>query len=266
VRGAGAALALAAALVAGCAKPEPKEPEPAAAAEPAAPRAAPKAAAGYTVVESVAGAGSVSGTIRLEGPVPKLQSRPVTNDVKGCGGGTDRSSQALLLGKEKGIANVVVRLEGVTRGRAFGPGPYELDQKSCVFTPHLLIVPRDVPVTFVNSDPVGHNVHAYDRDNTSLFNLGTPIQGTRLTETFGVPGPIRIKCDLHNWMAAWIWVASTPYAVATDVEGRFTLDGVPPGSYRLSVWHELLGEKEVPVTVAPGTTATADLTLSVMGS
>jgi plastocyanin len=217
----------------------------------------------YTQLDAVPGAGSISGTVTLAGPVPKLQPRPVTKDHRSCGG-KEKPNLSLALGKGNGIANAVVSLERISTGKRFAPSKAVLDQKNCDYLPYLQIMPAGGTLTLVNSDPVSHNIHAYDAQNVSLFNIGTPLEEQRFDQTLSKPGPVKIKCDVHPWMFAWVWVARTPYTAVTGPDGRFTLDGVPPGTYTLAVWHELFTEKRREVTVTAGQSAPADFSLSLL--
>jgi plastocyanin len=204
----------------------------------------------------------VFGKVTLSGPVPKLAPRPVNADVAICGK-ADRPSPSLVLTKDKGIANAVVWLEGA-KGGVLPKGPFRLDQKNCLFAPYVQVVSKGAPVVIGNSDPVLHNVHATTAGAAQIFNRAIPVKGQTFTETFTEPGVVRLKCDVHTWMTAWLFVADTPYAAVTDKEGRFAFPSVPPGSYRLRTWHELFGEKSQPVSVPASGVAKADVTLSLL--
>jgi plastocyanin len=204
----------------------------------------------------------VFGKVTLSGPVPKLAPRPVNADVAICGK-ADRLSPALVLAKDKGLANAIVWLEGA-KGGALPKGPFHLDQKNCQFVPYVQVVSKGAPVVIGNSDPVLHNVHATTAGAAQIFNRALPVRGQTFTETFTAQGIVRLKCDVHTWMTAWLFVADTPYAAVTDAEGRFSFPRVPPGTYRLRTWHELFGEKSQPVTVASSGAAKADVTLSLL--
>ena len=204
----------------------------------------------------------VFGKISLSGPVPKLAPRPVNADAAICGR-TDRPSPSLVLAKDKGIANAVVWLEGA-KSLAPPKGPFRLDQKNCLFAPYVQIVSKGAPVVFGNSDAVLHNVHAATAGSALIFNKAIPIKGQTFTESFSEAGIVRVKCDIHTWMTAWLFVADTAYAAVTDAEGRYAFPGVPPGTYRLRTWHELFGEKSQPLTVPPTGTVRGDVTLSLL--
>ncbi len=219
---------------------------------------------GYVALDAVPDAGRVAGKVTITGPIPKLQPRPVTQDHQACGKG-EKPNLSLLLSPEGGVANAVVRLVGVSRGKKGGAASPLLDQRECLYEPYLQVAPLGATLTVLNSDPVNHNVHAFGADGATLFNVATPLQGTKVPQLLDRPGPVKLKCDVHPWMFAWVWVAETPYEVATGKDGSFELTDVPPGSYRLAVWHELLKGAEVPVTVPPKGTATASLTVSVAG-
>lgn len=203
----------------------------------------------------------VFGVVTLSGPVPKLAPRPVISDVAVCGR-ADRPSPALVLGKGKELGNVFVWLEGA-RGGPLPNGPFRIDQKGCAFEPYAQVVSEGAPVTILNSDPVLHNVHATTVTGDALFNQAIPIKGQSFKRTFSTPGVVRIKCDVHAWMNAWIFVADSPFAAVTGKEGRFAFPGVAPGTYRLHAWHELLGEKVQSVVVPAGGVVKADVTLSL---
>jgi plastocyanin len=203
----------------------------------------------------------VFGVVTLSGPVPKLAPRPVISDVAICGK-ADRPSPALVLGKGRELGNVFVWLEGA-KGGDLPKGPFRLDQKGCAFEPYAQVVSRGVAVTILNSDPVLHNVHATTVKGDALFNKAIPVKGQTFKETFTTPGVVRVKCDVHAWMNAWLFVADSPFAAVTDKAGRFAFPGVAPGTYRLHAWHELLGEKVRSVVVPASGVAKADVSLSL---
>jgi plastocyanin len=156
------------------------------------------------------------------------------------------------------------RLEGAVyvekvEGKTFEP-PKEkavMDQKNTVFVPHVLIVMKGTTVSFPNSDSVRHNVFSSKSSSTS-FNLGTYEPGATKDVVFDKPGENSLLCNVHSEMSAFVIVTETPWFATTDKSGKFVIENVPPGTYKLTAWHEKLQSKTIDVTVKAGETTTAD--------
>jgi hypothetical protein len=104
-----------------------------------------------------------------------------------------------------------------------------------------------------------HNVHI-DASQNAPVNLGMTAAGQQKVITFARPEIMRVKCDVHPWMTAYIGVFENPlFAISSD-DGSFQITGVPAGTYTLTAWHELYGEQKVSVTVSDDKPATVDLT------
>ncbi len=141
-------------------------------------------------------------------------------------------------------------------GAVFGP-PAEhpvVDQKNLVFMPHVLPVLKGTTVDFRNSDTVKHNIFS-SRKSPTVFNLGTYSTGVVRSVTFDTPGVVTLLCNVHAEMSAYVVVVETPYFAVTDREGAFTIGGVAPGSYELTLWHEVLAPRPQTVVVESGRTA-----------
>ena len=132
----------------------------------------------------------------------------------------------------------VVYLESAPRG-AFDPGedrrPRMLQQNER-FIPHVLAVTAGTWVDFPNGDSTYHNVFSLSKANE--FNLGRYAAGRSKAERFERPGIVRVFCEIHSHMSAFIVVFAHRYYAVTDDDGRYRLDGVPPGTYTLAVWNE----------------------------
>ena len=127
-----------------------------------------------------------------------------------------------------------------------------MDQKRCTFVPYLQVIPKGAKLAILNSDKILHNVHAYEliaRARRSLFNIAQPKFKPRITVTVRTRhgSPIRVECDAHTWMLGWIYVVENPYYAIVGEDGRFAIQDIPPGTYKLKAWHPFLGtqEKEV---------------------
>ena len=229
---------------------------------PAAPPAAGKKVDAAT-------AGSITGRVQFEGTVPPAEVIRMSSD-RNCipDGQPTRPSDALLVDDGRGVGNTFVYVkEGLDPSYTFDAvtAPVELDQKGCYYTPRVIGVRVGQPLDIVNSDPTMHNVHALPMVNQE-FNQGQPKQNTRITKTFTAPEVmVRFKCDVHNWMTAWVGVMAHPYFAVTKPSGEFTIPNLPPGTYTLETWHEKLGTKTMQVTVAPGQSQTAAFTMSAAG-
>lgn len=232
--------------------------------------------------------GSIRGIVRLNGDGPKIGSLEVTKDAEVCG--KRKPYPRLAVGKNNGVRNAVVFIEGISRGKkAIDNIQPILDQHKCEYVPHVMILPMGAPLEILNSDRILHNVHAYDvqHDSRTLFNIAQPIKGQRTpikTTQFVYPGLVLATCDAgHPWMSAYIMLAEHPYYAVTDAEGKFVLGNVPPGSYKVKMWHEGVAiiktelEKGKPrkyiyedsyqeiqeVTVTPNGSATIDFELTL---
>ena len=138
-----------------------------------------------------------------------------------------------------------------------------VDQKGCVYFPHVSGVRVGQPVTFLNSDATFHNVRTVTEAN-SAFNEGMAGKDLRITKTFDKPEVmVRAKCDVHPWMAGFVGAVPHPFFAVSSEAGEFTLENVPVGDYEIEAWHESFGKKSLKLSVAPRATAQADFTLKL---
>jgi hypothetical protein len=142
-----------------------------------------------------------------------------------------------------------VYLRDVRKGKAWTKpaSTPEIVNRQCVFVPHVQALPLG-SLVIVNADPVMHNTHGF-HDKATAFNVALPLKNQRIERPLKKPGLMRVECDAHGWMLAWIYVAENPYHAVTKKDGTFAISDVPPGAYTLVAWHEATGEVEVPVTV-----------------
>jgi len=135
-------------------------------------------------------------------------------------------------------------------------------QRNKTFIPHVLAVPVGSKVSFRNDDPIFHNVFSLSKPND--FDTGLYKQGATYQQTFKRAGVVQILCNIHSSMLGVVVVVDTPYYAQADGSGAFTIKGVPPGEYQLTVWHEAASKPvEQRISVAPG--ATRGLTLQIGG-
>jgi plastocyanin len=183
------------------------------------------------------------GTVRFRGAAPAGASVETTKDRGVCG---EAVPDETLLVQDGGLANAVVRV--VAPGPRPEPGRATLDQQRCRFVPHVLALPAGSTLEIANGDPLLHNVHGYAGVATA-FNLPMPVQGQKVSRTLTRTGPVKVGCDVHGWMGAWVFVVDGPFHAVSDARGRFVVPGLPAGTWPVVAWHERLGERTGSVTV-----------------
>ncbi|MDP4200564.1 MAG: carboxypeptidase regulatory-like domain-containing protein [Bacteroidota bacterium] len=191
-----------------------------------------------TLRPMLAPTGSIRGRVTFNGPLPQLATaKCITPEVCGRTHTYDR----LLVGKDKGVRYSLIYLKNPPLGRT-SPGQPRITQSNCSFQPHMIVAARGSSIIFQNDDPVLHNCHAYSfigSDRSTAFNIAQPTKGQQSVEQLRKPGMLNIECDAgHTWMSAWVWVTDSPFAVVSDEHGEFSLDGIPPGTYTVVMWHE----------------------------
>lgn len=209
---------------------------------------------------AVTNGGAVTGLVKFNGAVPARTKLSVDKDLTVCTRGGEKLSETLVVSASKGIKNVVVTLEGIAEGKKFSSKTATLDQRNCVYAPHVLVVPVGGQLNLMNGDGVMHNVHAYSLKNTP-FNESIPAT-KKSAKTLSYSEVVKMGCDVHKWMGAWVVVVENPYYAITDESGGFKIDEIPAGKYTLRAWHETLGKVEQEVTIAAGQTATVDFQMS----
>ncbi len=208
---------------------------------------------------AVSNGGSISGTITFAGDAPEIKPVEVTKDTKVCAQ-TQKYDESLVVGENKGIKNAVVSISNISNGKDFGEAMV-LDQKECVYTPHIVLTPAGSELEILNNDGILHNIHTYSEANPA-FNQAQPKFKKKLKKKFDQPEVVRVECDAHGWMKGWIVVMDHPYYAVTDGEGKFSLSDVPAGEYEVKIWHETLGESMQKVTVEAGGDASLAVELS----
>ena len=223
--------------------------------------AARPASAAYEVV-AVTNGGTIDGVVTLSGSPPAGAAIKVTKNQDYCGATIPDPSYTV--GAGGGLANVIVYLKDITKGKAAPAEPLALVNEHCMFSPRAQGAMVGGQIKISSDDPVLHNTHPQNAEtNATIYNIALPFKGFSVTKPLpGSPGLIKIKCDAHEWMHAWIMELDHPYYATTGADGHFTIKDVPPGTYTLVAWHEVAGEKTEPVVVAAGQTAKSKITLA----
>jgi plastocyanin len=197
--------------------------------------------------------GTIRGRIELRRVPAPVERRPSVAELGAPAAAAGRDQQER--------ARAVVYLESAPRG-AFEqsePGRAVMDQRNESFVPHVLAITTGTTVDFPNSDRVYHNVFSLSK--IARFDLGRYAVGHSRPVRFDRPGIVRVFCEIHTHMNAFILVFSHPFFAVTDADGRYRIDNVPPGTYGVIAWNEGVSSEPRPVTVLDGGVAELDFTL-----
>lgn len=242
---------------------------------------------------TVTDGGSVTGRVTLVGDVPKPKGYNLTTlpDAIYCGRISDGRGWRLLqpfhVGANGAFQDVVVFIEGVEKGKPFRDFKTpRIEARDCRFLPFITVVRDRHDVTVVNMDPAMHDVQAYETSHLGprvLFNSPLPIsdrypkeaslsahfhkhfEGVPITHAVAMTKGRRVfvmQCGFHAYMESWALAVDNPYYAITDKEGRFTIEDVPPGTYKVLVWHPYIAggaAKEYTVTIRPKAQTTLDV-------
>lgn len=205
-------------------------------------------------------AGAISGKISFTGTPPKRAPLDMSEDQV-CAG--EHSEPVLapdgVVNSNGTLPNVFLYIQSVP-GKFSKPPAATLDQKGCMYEPHVLGVMVGQELDIVSSDPTTHNVHFMSRVNKPWNETQEP-GAPPLVHKFTRPEiMIPIHCNHHPWMSAYLGVVSNPFFAVTGDDGTFTIKGLPPGEYTLHAWTATFGTQEQKVTVSAGETATANFT------
>jgi hypothetical protein len=184
---------------------------------------------------SVVTAGELTGKVTLKG-TPKPEVEIPLGDICGKINPNKATTRHYVVGKDGGLANVFVYLKDAKAAPAAGEAPM-LDQVGCMYEPYVMGVVTAQKFKVKNSDATLHNVHATPKINKE-FNFGQPLKDQVNEKSFDQAEVlVRVKCDVHPWMFAYIGVVDHPYFAVTDKDGNFKISGVPDGKYNVVAYH-----------------------------
>ncbi len=194
--------------------------------------------------------GAILGRVELRRVASQAERRPNVADL-GAASALDISDRL----------RSVVYLESAPRGAFENVDTTHavMDQRGERFVPHVLAITTGTIVDFPNSDHIYHNVFSLSRAKS--FDLGRYAAGRSKPVRFDRPGIVRVFCDIHSHMNAFILVFGHPFFSLTDADGKYRIDNVPPGTYNLVAWNEGVTSEARSVTVPDGGTDEEDFTL-----
>jgi hypothetical protein len=207
-------------------------------------------------------AGSITVLVNYDGAVPARQVVNMRSAPQCTAAHSEPVYDQSLLVENGHLVNAVVWIKGGLDKWVFAPPstPGLVDQKGCVYTPHVSAAMVNQAVEFENSDPEPHNVHGTPAA-LPAWNFILSFKGAKRTLTFDKPEvAVPVGCDIHPWMRAYVAIVPNPYFGVTGANGLVTLTNVPPGNYVVAAWQEKLGVKEQHVTLEPKGTAQVTFT------
>jgi hypothetical protein len=191
--------------------------------------------------------GELIGTIKFKGDPPSNPSHQVVNNLDFCGS-TVLEETFLVNPENRGLENVVVSFEDIQQGKKPLFSTVVIENRHCHFVPHVQAGMVGDSYEIRNLDPVLHNTHLHMEEST-LMNVAMPPGGKNIKKSLLQAGIINVKCDAHKFMQGWISVRDNPYFAVTDKNGNYKISGIPPGKYKIKVWHEGLPGTEKEVTI-----------------
>ncbi len=237
-------------------------------------------------VQPVENGATLTGTIQYTGKTPTPRIFPVQKNPEICG---DQRSLVKVDVTNGLLQGALVVIEGIQQGKPFreqafqanapGQGTFqysgsttsslEVQLKHCNFGPFTGVLPTHAPVHFSNQDDVKHVLHTYvargkkanilrtvhNRDLQAHTTTSEEFTGKSLKDG----QVVAFTCDRHEFMENWLYVVNHPYYAMTDQAGNFTVDQIPPGHYRVKIWHPILGTIHQEIDVTSAQTNTLDL-------
>jgi plastocyanin len=195
---------------------------------------------------------TITGKVEFSGSKPVI--RPIRMDANAACKKIHPDgvpSQEVILNPDNTLRNVLVYVKSGVYGKQF-PSSTEVvrvDQKGCMFSPHIVTLMVNQKLEVANSDPTNHNVHVMP-DTNPEWNISQPPSAPPKVTQFSKPEVgVVVMCNIHPWMRLYVHVMANPYYAITGAGGTYTLKGLPPGAYTIEAWHEKYGSQEKKVKV-----------------
>lgn len=183
----------------------------------------------------------LTGNVKIKGEIPRRRKISSNADPKCAAvhGGDGIYSEEVVADPAGNVQWAFVQVkEGLSVDKIGTPKtPVVVEQKGCRFAPHVTGVMVGQDLMFRNQDPLMHIVHVSPRTNKE-FGFSQARIGEERAKQFTAKETIRLFCDVHPWMVAWIIVTDHPYYAVTGADGKYKIRNLPPGKYTIEVWHE----------------------------
>jgi hypothetical protein len=216
-----------------------------------------------TPIAAQGGTGTIVGHVRYMGPTPvtpiiRMGADPRCNKLYV---GKRPTAPTFVVGTDGAFANVLVNLDGSFPATPVPATPAVLGQKDCQYAPRVLGARIGQMLQVTNEDPTDHNVHSLSKAGND-FNRTQLINGKPFDFTLKAGELLRITCDNHSWMTAYVGIFDNPYFSVSGADGAFTISNVPVGTQTVKAWHEVMGTQMQMVDVQAGKSTTVDFTFA----
>ena len=197
-------------------------------------------------------AGSVSGTVTFTGTPPKMKPIDMAKEPS-CAKehATPAMTQTVVTGPNNTLQYVVVYVSAGDQPGAAPAAAVKYTQKGCEYMPHIAGMEAGQPLEIYNDDQTSHNIHPMPKQNPE-WNKSQPPGSPPIQAKYDHAEFIPVKCNIHPWMHGYFAVMSTAHYAITGADGKFTLEGLPPGKYTITAWQEKFGTMSQEVTVGAG--------------
>ena len=194
--------------------------------------------------------GTLSGRVNFDGNPPSQKTIKMDSDpVCGSSHKDPVYKQSFIINKEGYLKNVMVYLKDIKYEGKAPETQVVLDQNGCMYSPHVQGMMAGQDLLIKNSDATLHNIHGLPKVN-SEFNFAMPkVVKEKALKIAKAENSIKIKCDVHSWMKAYVSVFNHPYFAVTDDSGYYQIDNIPPGDYAVIAWQEKFKDKTMNATV-----------------
>jgi len=225
------------------------------------PASAPAAGGGAAIDPSTVG--DVSGSVTLDGAPPAFKSINMSAEpFCSKAHSSPVTPEDVVVGDKGSLANVVVFVKDDLSKYSFDTpkDPVQLDQRGCMYSPHVVALMAGQTIEVKNDDQTTHNIHPTPKDNRE-WNQSQPPGAAPLEEQFArMEVAIPVKCNVHPWMKGYIAVFKNPFYAVTTKDGKFDIKGLPPGTYTIEAWQEKFGTVDQQVTIGPKESKTVSFT------
>lgn len=217
--------------------------------------------------DPASGTATITGTVKFDGKQARMRPIDMAGADEKCAelhGGQRVKPETVIVNDNGTLRNVFVWVKKGVEGWSFPPpeGNAVLNQEGCLYHPHVQGMRMGQSLAVKTSDPTAHNVHGYGKVNRS-FNRSQPAGAADVVidmrrEEAGPP--MKVKCDIHPWMNAYVAVVDHPFFAVTGPDGSFELKNLPPGTYTIEAWHEKYDTIEQTVTIGDKETKALEFT------